>query len=182
MFTLVAQRHGDSDYLGPTLNRVARLVDAGHGRQILLSESSHSLVEYPSTDLGRHQLKGLARPERIFEVRYEGCPDDNPPLRTALASTAGNLPVNLELLFGRSSDVTSVLRALEARPLVTLTGPGGVGKTRLALEAASKADEQSVKHGAWLIELAPLAENSDIYATVASTLSKIGRASCRERG
>ncbi|MGI8792103.1 MAG: ATP-binding protein [Acidimicrobiales bacterium] len=169
--TGVARPHGDSDYLGPSLNRVARLVDAGHGGQILLSETSHALIDEGCVDHGRHQLKGLSRPERIFEVRYEGAPVEFPPLRTALAATAGNLPLSHEPLFGRAEELESIAAALATRPLVTLTGPGGVGKTRLSLEAGSRVDERSHRDGIWLIELAPLAADADIYATVASTLS-----------
>ncbi len=169
--TGVAQPHGDSDFLGPTLNRVARLVDAGHGGQILVSESAQSLIEDLCVDLGRHQLKGLARSEQIYQIDYEGGPSAFPALRTSLAAAAGNLPLDLEPMFGRSTEVESVIHAMEGRRLVTLTGNGGVGKTRLALGAASEFGEQSAKHGTWLVPLAPLAADADIYATVASTLS-----------
>lgn len=169
--TGVAQRHGDSDYLGPTLNRVARLSDAGHGGQIVVSEAARSLIDFECVDLGRHQLKGLARPDRIYQLRYDGCPEQFPPLRTALAATAGNLPVNLEPIFGRSAELDSVVTALGKQRLVTLAGPGGVGKTRLALEAASLFGDKKIQDGIWLVGLAPLATGSDIYATVASTLS-----------
>ncbi len=169
--TGVAQRHGESDYLGPTLNRVARLVDAGHGGQILVSETAQSLIEDPCVDLGRHQLKGLARSEQIFQVEYEGGAAEFPALRTSLAAAAGNLPLDLEPMFGRSTVLESVVTAMQGRRLVTLAGTGGVGKTRLALAAASEFDEQAAKHGAWLVTLAPLAAGADIHSTVASTLS-----------
>ena len=168
--TGVAQRHGDSDYLGPTLNRVARLVDAGHGGQVLVSESTRSLIEDPCVDLGRHQLKGLARSEQIYQVEYEGGPSEFPALRTALAAAAGNLPLDLEPMFGRAGELESVIAAMDERRLITLTGTGGVGKTRLALGAA-ESGEHAVRHGAWLVTLAPLAAGADIFAAVASTLS-----------
>ncbi len=164
-----------NDYFGPTLNRVARFLSAGHGGQILLSQASADLVQ-PALppgaalrDLGERRLKDLARPERIFQIVYpQALPDDFPPLRS-LEAFVHNLPVQATRFIGREREVEQVRQRLAATRLLTLVGPGGCGKTRLAIQAAAERIEEH-DHGVWLIELAPLTDPALVPQTVASIL------------
>ena len=139
----------DRDYFGPTLNLTARVMDAGHGGQVLLSSSTAGLVrDHDLVDLGEHHMKGLDTAERIFQVgRHEF-----PPLRTP-RQTAGNLPVDLSTFIGRSHDVKALVDELADHRLVTLIGVGGTGKTRLAVETGI-AVSASFPDGCWMVELA----------------------------
>jgi Mrp family chromosome partitioning ATPase len=132
------------DYFGPPLNRVARLLSAAHGRQVLLSLPTQELVrdQLPAgailKDLGEGRLKDLFRPERVFQLLAPELPVEFPPLRT-LEAYRNNLPLQPTPLIGREKEVVEVceiLREDEMR-LLTLSGPGGTGKTRLALQAAA---------------------------------------------
>jgi hypothetical protein len=126
------------DYFGVVLNRVARLMDAAHGGQILLAASTAALVDdVELVDLGVHRLRDLSRPQRLFQVGGQGLRRDFPALRT-VDSVPGNLPVPLSSFVGRDSDVAAVVKVLQTHRLVTLTGVGGVGKTRLALHTAAE--------------------------------------------
>jgi class 3 adenylate cyclase len=138
-----AERQGDH-YFGAVLYRCGRLMNAAHGGQVLLSSATAELVReaLPAgaglRDLGVHRLKDLQRPERIFQLAAAGVPVDFPPLRT-LERFPNNLPVQPTPLIGREREVTAardLLRRPETR-LLTLTGPGGVGKTRLGLQIAA---------------------------------------------
>src|SRR3712207_5036599 len=135
-----AAEHRDNDYFGPPLNRVARLLAAGHGGQILLSAVAQGLVrealppDVDLRDLGEHRLKDLTMPERILQVIAPNLPADFPPLKT-LELRRNNLPLQPTPFIGREREVATVRQRLlqpEVR-LLTLTGPGGVGKTRLSL-------------------------------------------------
>jgi class 3 adenylate cyclase len=138
----VEERGGD--YFGPALNRVSRLLSAGHGGQTLLSLATQELVRdaLPDgarlDDLGERRLKDLFRPERVFQITSPGLPSDFPPLRT-LENLRNNLPLQPTPLIGREREVGEVCERLgqEEIRLLTLTGPGGTGKTRLALQAAA---------------------------------------------
>ena len=148
---------GGEHYLNPPLNRCARLMAAGHGGQALVSGATELLVreDLPDgcalVDLGEHRLRDLARPVRIFQLTGPGLRAEFPPLRT-LEAFAGNLPVQLSSFVGRAGELAGLAAAMARSPLVTVTGPGGVGKTRLALHAA--ADQlPSFSDGAWLCEL-----------------------------
>jgi len=148
---------GGEHYLDQPLNRCARLMAAGHGGQALVSGATALLVRedlpdgYALVDLGEHRLRDLARPVRIFQLTGPGLRAEFPPLRT-LEAFAGNLPVQLSSFVGRAGELAGLAAAMARSPLVTVTGPGGVGKTRLALQAA--ADQlASVGDGAWLCEL-----------------------------
>ena len=139
----------DGDYFGPTLNRTARVMDAGHGGQVLVSSSTAGLArDHELLDLGEHHLKGLDTTERIFQVG----PGEFPALRTP-RQTAGNLPVELSAFVGRRHEVKSLVDELADHRLVTLIGVGGTGKTRLAVETGT-AISASFPDGCWMVELA----------------------------
>ena len=148
---------GGEHYLNQPLNRCARLMAAGHGGQALVSAATELLVrdDLPEgcglVDLGEHRLRDLARPVRVFQLTGPGLRAEFPPLRT-LEGFAGNLPVQLSSFVGRAAELAGLAAAMARSPLVTVVGPGGVGKTRLALHAA--ADQlPSFRDGAWLCEL-----------------------------
>ncbi len=165
---------GGEHYLNQPLNRCARLMAAGHGGQALVSGATELLVrdDLPDgcalVDLGEHRLRDLARPVRIFQLAGPGLRAEFPPLRT-LEAFAGNLPVQLSSFVGRAGELGQVAAAMQRSPLVTVTGPGGVGKTRLALQAA--ADQlPSFSDGAWLCELAPAQDGEAMAQAVATAL------------
>ncbi|HEY3247633.1 MAG TPA: adenylate/guanylate cyclase domain-containing protein, partial [bacterium] len=124
----------DGDYFGPALNRVARLLAAGHGGQILVSEATSALVadDLPPgvtlQDRGRFRLKDLARPEQIFQIVAPGLTIEFPPLRT-LDTMPNNLPRQLTSFVGRDRELLEIKERVATTPLLTLTGPGGSGKT-----------------------------------------------------
>ncbi|MGH2390738.1 MAG: adenylate/guanylate cyclase domain-containing protein, partial [Chloroflexota bacterium] len=169
----VTEERGD-DYVGPLLNRAARLLAAGHGGQILLSAATHELVRdaLPAgvgvRDLGEHRLKDLIRPERIFQVVAADLPSDFPLLRT-LENRAHNLPLQPTSFIRREREQSEVTALLGTSRLVTLTGSGGVGKTRLALAVAADLVAQ-YPDGVWLVELAPLTESTLVPTEVAQVL------------
>jgi predicted ATPase/class 3 adenylate cyclase len=163
----------DGDYFGPVLNRAARLMGAGHGGQVLLSQVTTDLAgdSLPAgvglRDLGVHRLRDLSRPERVFQLLGPGCAAEFPPLRT-LDAFPGNLPAQLSSFVGRTAELTRLRDELARQRLVTLTGVGGVGKTRLALEVAGEA-APDYPDGAWLVELAGVRDpNMVAEAVVAS--------------
>ena len=124
------------DYFGVVLNRAARVMSAGHGGQILVDGLTAGLLTgVDLVALGPRRLRDIARPVEVFQVRAAGLPTEFPPLKTA-DSTPGNLRPPTSSLVGRESELADVASALKAHRLVTLTGVGGVGKTRLALEVA----------------------------------------------
>jgi len=142
----------DGDYYGPTLNRTARVMDAGHGGQILLSAATAELAdELEMTDLGEHRLKGIAAPIRLFQLGAEGFP----ALRTPLAR-AGNMPTELNEFVGRETEIADIVAELVGHRVVTLLGVGGTGKTRLSIEAAAAA-APTFPDGCWYVELATVA-------------------------
>lgn len=126
-----------SDYFGPTLNRTARLMAAGHGGQILVSEAVHQLISDTAMlrDLGVHRLRDLLQPERIYQLSDDEEVHD--PLR-GLDSKSHNLPVQVTSFVGRERDIAELTVLIDTTRLVTLTGPGGTGKTRLALQAGAE--------------------------------------------
>ncbi|MEO8346217.1 MAG: tetratricopeptide repeat protein [Betaproteobacteria bacterium] len=163
-----------NDYFGPPLNRVARLLSAGHGGQILLSLATQVLVrdglpaEVTLRDMGERRLKDLIRPERVYQVLAPGLPAEFPPLRT-LDARAHNLPLQLSSFVGREREMQDVKRLLSASRLVTLTGAGGAGKTRLALQvAADRIDDFG--DGVWIAPLAPLTDPRLLPQAVAMVL------------
>ncbi len=159
-----------------TLNRAARIITAGHGGQILLSHETADLIErdLPAgvalANLGEHVLKGLTRPERLYQLNAPGLTHVFPPLSAGTPATH-NLPAALTSFIGREAELDSLQRlvATGSARLVTLTGPGGTGKTRLALQAAVGLLDRFAD-GIWLVELAPLADPALIPQTVAGVL------------
>jgi predicted ATPase/class 3 adenylate cyclase len=164
----------DGDYFGPTLNRTARLMAAGHGGQILVSNASEELVRdvlpegVELLDLGSHRLRDLARPDRVFQVCAPDLETRFPDLRT-LDSFPGNLPVQLTSFIGRDDEIKTLRDALSASRLVTLTGVGGVGKTRLAIQLSADVVPE-FPDGAWLCELAGADDSDAMIQLVAATL------------
>src|SRR5215208_2864722 len=166
----------DGDYFGPPVNRVARLLSAAHGGQVLLSLPTHEMVrdQLPAgvslRDLGEHHLKDLFRPERVFQLVSPDMPSEFPPLRT-LDAYRNNLPLQPTPLVGREKEVAEVrdlLRQGETR-LLTLTGPGGIGKTRLALQAAADL-LGDFPDGTFFVPLATLTDAELLLPAVAETL------------
>jgi hypothetical protein len=155
------------DYFGPPLNRVARVMAAGHGGQILVAASTAALLDgVDLADLGEHRMQGLAGLQRVFQVRAEGLRARFPPLRT-LAAVAGNLPVELTRFVGRESEIAELAGIVGSNRLVTLTGVGGGGKTRLALQVARRVVTE-FPDGVWLVELAPLGDPAALPEFVAT--------------
>ena len=169
----------DGDYLGPPLNRVARLLSTGHGGQILLSLAAQELVrdqlpeEMALRDLGERRLKDLFRPERVFQLKAPDLPSEFPPLRT-LEGRPNNLPLQPTPLVGREREVAEVAQRLLASQtrLLTLTGPGGTGKTRLALQAAADLLEE-FEDGAFFVSVATLTDPQLVASAIAAPLGVI---------
>ena len=159
----------DGDYFGTVLNRAARVMAAGHGGQILLAESTASLLSgVDLLDLGPRRLRDVSAPVGVFQVRAPGLRTEFPSLR-GLDSNPGNLRRPVTSLIGRESEVAEIEAAVKAHQLVTLTGVGGVGKTRLATEVAARlADE--FPDGVWVFELAAVADPAAVPDAVAAVL------------
>ncbi|MCV7442874.1 adenylate/guanylate cyclase domain-containing protein [Mycobacterium paraense] len=159
----------DGDYFGVVLNRAARVMAAGHGGQILMAESTASLLSgVDLVDLGPRRLRDVPVAVGVFQVRAAELRAEFPPLR-AHDTTPGNLRPATASLIGRESEVTELEAAVKAHRLVTLTGVGGVGKTRLAIEVATRlADE--FPDGVWFFELAAVSDPAAIPDAVASVL------------
>ena len=163
-----------SGFIGIDVHRAARICAAGHGGQILLSESAHALAggSLPEgvtfRDLGEHRLKDLATSVRLFQVVAPGLASDFPPVRS-LDTLPNNLPHQLSSFVGRAAEIARVEERIAESPLLTLTGPGGVGKTRLALEVGAHLVD-AYPGGVWFVEFAVLDDESLVADTVASTL------------
>ena len=157
------------DYFGAVLNRAARVMAAGHGGQILVADSTAVLLSgVDLIDLGPRRLRDVPIPVGVFQLRVPGLQIDFPPLR-ALDTTPGNLRPAATSLVGREPEIHAIEAAVRSHRLVTLTGVGGVGKTRLALEAALHlADE--FPDGVWLFELAAVTDHTAVPDAVAAVL------------
>jgi predicted ATPase/class 3 adenylate cyclase len=166
----------EGDYFGPPVNRVARLLSLAHGGQVLLSRASAELArgQLPSgaelRDLGLHRLKDLTEPEHVFQLGGEGLPSDFAPLKS-LDARPTNLPLQATTLVGRERERDEVCEFLR-RPhlrLLTLSGPGGTGKTRLALQTAAELLDE-FEDGAFFVELAAVSDPALVLSTIAQTI------------
>lgn len=168
----VEERSGD--YFGPPLNRCARLMAAAHGGQMLCSAATASLArgQLPDgsrlVDLGEHRLRDLAEPEHVFQLVHESLRVAFPPLRS-LDSYPGNLPLQATTFVGREAELTELGKALEETRVLTLSGVGGVGKTRLGLQVAAEIVPR-FRDGAWLVELAAVGDPNSFEEAVALAL------------
>ena len=159
----------DGDYFGAVLNRAARVMAAGHGGQILLADSTAVLLSgVDLVDLGRRRLRDVPMPLGVFQVQAEGLCTEFPPLR-ALDTTPGNLRPATTRLIGRESEVGEIEAAVKTHRVVTLTGVGGVGKTRLALEVAARLVDE-FPDGVWVFELAAVTDPAAVPDAVAALL------------
>jgi len=164
----------DNGYFGQPLNRVARLLAAGHGGQILLSLATQELVrdslppEVGLRDLGERRLKDLVRPERVYALVVPGLPSDFPPLKSLDARTQ-NLPIQLTSFVGREQEMDEVKGLLRSTRLVTLTAMGGTGKTRLSLQVGADLIDEFAD-GVWFVELAPLSDARLVAQALATIL------------
>ena len=165
-----ADRRGD-DWFGLSLSRCARLMGAAHGGQVLVSSAAGTLLaEAPAegatvVDLGRVILRDFSEPEQVWQVVAPELNTEFPPLRAAAAE--GNLPADLSPIIGRSEAIAQVCAAVPQSRLVTLTGAGGVGKTRLAVAAARTLASEFVD-GVWLVELASAQVGEEVDLLVAA--------------
>jgi predicted ATPase/class 3 adenylate cyclase/tetratricopeptide (TPR) repeat protein len=161
------------DYHGPALNRCARIMGVAHGGQIVLSSGTRERLgwipaDVSFIDLGPHRLRDLSTPVHLFQALHPALPREFPPLRS-LDRLANNLPAELSSFVGREAELLQVAEALGGTRLLTLSGPGGVGKTRLALQvAADQADGYG--DGVWLASLGGIADPASVAPAVASAL------------
>ncbi len=169
------QLRDEGNYAGPTINRTARLRDLAHGGQTVLSGATEPLVieRLPEgawlTDLGTHPLRDLPRPERVVQLCHPDLVNEFPPLRTSKAFAATNLPVQLTSFVGRDAEGTQLRELLAQNRVVTLTGAGGVGKTRLAIQVAAQLAGE-FGGGVWYVDLAPITDPELVAVTVARAL------------
>jgi predicted ATPase/class 3 adenylate cyclase len=165
---------GGDGYVGLDINRAARISSAAHGGQVLLSEASRAVTarDLPSgvgvRDLGQHDLRGLAEPERIHQLVIDGLASDFPPLRSSTTPRT-TLPVQLTTFVGREHELAEIAAMLQAGRLVTLVGAGGIGKTRLMIQAALPVADRH-RHGACFVELAPIGDPGLVVPEVARAL------------
>ena len=180
-----AELRPDGQYVNQPLNRCARLMGIAHGGQVVVSETVESLVvgtlpaEVDLVALGEHRLRDLTRAFEVFQVIHPALAREFPPLRS-LNVLPGNLPVQLTSFIGRQDEVAAIATALESARLVTLTGVGGVGKTRLASQVAAEL-LPGYPDGAWLCELAAASDAEGMAQVVAATLGAACGRGCRWR-
>ncbi|MGH3967217.1 MAG: ATP-binding protein, partial [Mycobacterium sp.] len=169
------QLRDEGNYIGSTINRTARLRNLAHGGQTVLSGTTEDLVidALPAdawlTDLGTHELRGVARPERVVQLCHPDLRNEFPPLRTAKNIAVHNLPSQFTSFVGRGSQLTDVCKLLAESRLVTLTGTGGVGKTRLAVQIAALLPNEYAD-AVWYVDLAPITDPDLVPVTVARAL------------
>ena len=169
-----ASKAAGADYVGIDVHRAARIAAVAHGGQVLVSGAT-ALLAAPDLgegialrDLGEHRLKDLAQPERIYQLVIDGCPSEFPPLRS-IDRVPNNLPTQVSTFIGREKEIAEGLRLLRGTRLLTLTGPGGTGKTRLSLQLAAEAAE-SFPDGTFWVPLAPISDPALVPSTIAHSL------------
>jgi predicted ATPase/class 3 adenylate cyclase len=164
-------------YVGLDVHRAARIANAGHGGQVLLSATTRALVEGSLPDgvtlreMGEHRLKDLSRPERIWDLVIEGIPSDFPALRT-LNAVPNNLPMQLTSFLGRQREIADGRQLLIDGRLLTLTGPGGTGKTRLSLQIAADATDR-FPDGIYFVPLGTISQSDLVLPTIAQALGLV---------
>jgi len=169
------QLRDEGNYAGPTINRTARLRDLGHGGQTLLSGATEAMVldalppDAWLSDLGSHALRDLPRPERVVQLCHPDVVNEFPPLRVPKAIISQRLPVQLTSFVGRQAELAQVQQLLAENRVVTLTGAGGVGKTRLAIQVAAGIAGEFAD-GVWYVDLAPITDPELVAVTVARVL------------
>ncbi len=166
------------DYYGSVVNRAARIMGSAAGEQILVSAATADLTgdQMPTgvtlLDLGEHYLRGLNRPEGLYQVLHPDLPAEFPPLKT-MGTIPNNLPVETTSFIGRETELTELNQLLTHENgnlrLITLTGPGGTGKTRLAVQSARGVLDR-YQHGIWFVELAPVVEPAQVIQAIASPM------------
>ena len=169
-----ASEKAGADYVGIDVHRAARIAAVAHGGQVLASGATKLLAGdalppgVALRDLGDHRLKDLAQPERIYQLVIDGCPDEFPALRT-LDRTPNNLPTQATTFIGRDKEIEAGLKLLAATRLLTLTGPGGTGKTRLSLQLTAEA-AHGYPDGTFWVPLAPISDPELVPSTIAHSL------------
>ena len=167
------------NYVGLDVHRAARIAAAGHGGQVLLSDATRILTEtslpgdVTLRDLGERRLRDLTRPERIHQLVIEGLPSEFPPLKT-LDATPNNLPIQLSSFLGREHELNEVVERLRHSRLLTLTGPGGTGKTRLSLQVGARVADR-YPDGVFFVSLSSLRDPELVPATIAQELGLADR-------
>ncbi len=169
------QLRDESNYIGSTINRTARIRDLAHGGQTVLSGTTTDLVcdRLPDdawlAELGTHPVRDMPRPERVVQLCHPDIRNEFPPLRTAKTVRSNNLPAQLTTFVGRVGQIDEVRRLLLGSRLMTLTGAGGAGKTRLSVEVAAQVSDD-FPDGVWWIDLAAIADPLVVSLTIARTL------------
>src|SRR5271155_2161154 len=169
------QLRDEGNYAGPTINRTARLRDLAHGGQTVLSGATEPLVvdRLPEdawlTDLGTHPLRDLPRPERVVQLCHPDLVNEFAPLRVPGTVASTRLPAQLTSFVGRDAQLTQLAELLADNRVVTLTGAGGVGKTRLAVQVAAQMTGDFAD-GVWYVDLAPITDPELVAVTVARAL------------
>lgn len=161
----------DGDYYGSAVNRAARLMGVAHGGQVVVSTATSELVRggpVELLDLGEHRLRDLDAVERLFQIAHPDLAREFPPLQSS-DELVGNLPVQPNRFVGRAATLEKICVLVLDTPVVTLTGPGGVGKTRLGLETASRLQPEFLD-GAWVVDLAPVSTADRVAAVMLETL------------
>lgn len=169
------QLRDEGNYIGPTINRTARIRDLAHGGQTVLSGATEALVvdRLPAdcwlTDLGSYALRGVPRPERVMQLSHPDIHNEFPPLRTTSTVGARHLPVQLTSFIGRDVQIGEVRGLVAGNRFVTLTGAGGAGKTRLAVQVAASV-AADFRGGVWYVDLAPIADPELVPVAAARAL------------
>jgi predicted ATPase/class 3 adenylate cyclase len=170
----------DGDYFGPVVNRVARLLEVANGGQVVASGSVAGLIDLSRmdgvtlADLGQHRLRDLASPERIHALHHPALPRVTTAIRT-LDTVPNNIPAQVSSFVGRDQELVEAEKLLAGARLLTVTGVGGAGKTRLVIQLAAHLLDD-FPDGVWIVELAPVSDPERLTAAVASTLGVVDRA------
>src|SRR2546423_6919389 len=163
-----------SDYVGMDVHRAARIASAAHGGQLIVSGATRALIEHSLPvgaslrDLGKHRLKDILQPEHVYDLVIDGLPADFPPPRT-LEARPNNLPLQLTSFVGREDQLAEIQELLRQGRLLTLTGPGGTGKPRLALQVAAET-VRDYTDGAFFVDLSPVTDPGLVPAVIARAL------------